>query len=120
MKLFAKEKGIVFNILNAILVVWLMIGVVLTISNISDIVIKNHVYTYDEYKVAYCYSFVDKDNSEELVNENDGSNCRNEYALYKINNEDMKRDSIRYLIVSVSDIVLSGFVLFLLNKKGEK
>ena len=51
MKLFSKEKGIVLSLLNAIFIIWIVSALVITISNITMIFIKDYTYTYEEYKV---------------------------------------------------------------------
>ena len=95
MKLFSKEKGIVLSILNAIFVIWIVTALVITISNITMLVIKDYTYTYEEYKAINC-DF--KYETEE--------NCESNYTLYKIDSKNYNTDYKRNIIISVSNIVI--------------
>lgn len=106
MNLFSKEKGIIFNVLNAILVIWIIAAIVISVSNLTHLVVKDYTYNYEEYEVVYCN--FDYETKEE---------CKNNYDAYSI---DRKHENIEYkrdLIISLSNVVLVSAVLKLLNKK---
>ena len=48
MKLFNKDKGFVLSCLNAVLLIWIIAAIVLTISNIIHILVKDISYTCSE------------------------------------------------------------------------
>jgi len=106
MKLFSKEKGIIFSILNAILVIWIITATVIGISNITTLVVKDYEYSYDEYKTVYCDLEYEKEEE-----------CINRYDSYKIDQKVYNIDYKRNLIVSISNIVLVSGVLLVLNKE---
>lgn len=109
MKLFSKEKGIIFSALNAILIIWIITAIVLAISNFSYIVIKEPVYSYQEYESINCD--LEYETKEE---------CERYYNSYKA---DVKYNDIEYkrsLIVSIANIVIVSSVIFILNKETKQ
>jgi len=109
MNLFSKEKGIIFSILNAILVIWIISAIIITVSNLTHILVKDYTYNYDEYKIVYC----NLDYETELE-------CKNNYDAYAI---DAKHEDISYkrdLIIAISNVILVSGVLVLLNTKKTK
>ena len=121
MKLFSKDKGIILLILNAVLIIWLMISIVISVANITNTLIKDYEYDYKEYKEVYCYyheEYDDKDGTiknEEYVERT----CKSEYASYKLSNKEMEISRKRGLIISISSIILSVIVLLVLNLKSK-
>ena len=109
MKLFSKEKGIIFSILNAIFVIWIVSALVITISNITMLAIKDYTYTYEEYKVINC--------DFEYETE---ENCESNYTLYKIDSKNYNTEYKRNIIISVSNIIIVSGILFVLNKEKNK
>ena len=121
MKLFSKDKGIILLILNAVLIIWLMISIVISVANVTNTLIKDYEYDYKEYKEVYCYyheEYDDKDGTitnEEYVERT----CKSEYASYKLSNKEMEISRKRGLIVSISSIIISVIVLLVLNLKSK-
>lgn len=105
MNLFSKEKGIVLSLLNAVLVIWLLGAVIFTISNLTSLIIKEPVYTYEEYKIMNC------DFEFDTVED-----CENNYEMYKLDSKYFDIQTKRSFIVSVANIVLVFTTLILLNK----
>lgn len=106
MKLFSKEKGIIFSILNAVLVIWVITATVVAVSNITPLVIKDYEYTYEEYKMIYC------DSEYETEEE-----CNNNFNSYKLDKKVYNVDYKRNVVTAVFNIVLVSGVLFVLNKE---
>ena len=109
MKLFSKEKGIIFSILNAILVIWIIAAIVLAISNFSYLIVKGPIYNYQEYESINCD--LEYETKEE---------CERYYNSYKA---DIKYNDIEYkrsLIVSIANIVIVSSVIFILNKETKQ
>lgn len=105
MGLFTKDKGLILSILNAIFVIWIVGACVSCITNVSNILIKDHQYTYDEYQLISC----DMEYDTEDV-------CLGYYTLY-INDEEMiNNEYVRNLIISVANILLVAGTLVLVNK----
>lgn len=121
MKLFSKEKGIILSILNAILVIWLMVGIILTVANVTNILIKDYEYDYKEYKEVYCYYHEEYDDKDGTVTNEEyvERTCKSEYASYKLSNKEMEISRKRGLIVSNTNIVLTTLVLVVLNLKSK-
>ena len=106
MKLLSKEKGIIPSILNAIFIIWIVSAIVITVSNVTTILIKDYTYTYDEYKLINC--------SKDYETEED---CKNNYTFYKLNKKEQNIQYKRNIINSVSNVFIISGVLFLLNKE---
>lgn len=109
MKLFAKEKGIILCILNAILVLWFIAATVITVSNATQYFIKDYEYTYEEYKKVYC------DFEYETKEE-----CDNYYETYKLDRKIYSVEYKRNIIVSISNVILVTTTLFIINKEKKK
>ena len=56
MTLFSKEKEIIFKIVNAVLLIWLIGAIVFVASSVIELTVKDPVreYTYEEYKATNC------------------------------------------------------------------
>lgn len=109
MSLFSKEKGIIFNLLNAVLLIWILSAIVMTVSNLTYLLVKDYAYTYSEYEISYCdFDYITKEE------------CKNDYDSYMLDKkyEDVvyKRDTIS----SVSNVLLVAATLFLINKDKKK
>lgn len=114
MRLFSKEKGIILNILNVILIIWLMLGIVFTVANVADVIIKEPIHTYEEYEALYCYNY-DIEETDSV-----DKNCKSDYISYKYDLKYRSNETKKGLVISISNILLSGIVLILLNKGKDK
>ena len=114
MRLFSKENGVILNILNAVLIIWLMLGIVFTVANVADVMIKEPAHTYEEYEALYCYNYdiEEKDSVDK--------NCKSDYVPYKYDLKYRNNETKKGLIISISNILLSSIVLVLLNKEKNK
>ena len=109
MGLFTNENGLIFNILNGILIIWIVGALVACVSNLSYILVKDYDYTYDEYKVIYCDMEYD---SEEY--------CSNSYISYNLERKDDNKRYLRNDIISVSNVLLVAGALFIVNREKKK
>lgn len=107
--MFNKERGIIVLILNAVLIIWLLSATILTINNITNILIKDYIYTYEEYKISYC-------NFEYETEEE----CKNNYAIFKLDNKNLNVEYYRNIINSAANVILVSTTLLILNKKKIK
>lgn len=105
MNLFSKEKGIILSLLNAVLIIWLLGAIISTISNITPLVIRDHVYNYEEYKIMYCDLEYE---SEEL--------CKNNYIAYELDSKYTDPEYKRSVIISITNVLLVSTALVILNK----
>lgn len=109
MSLFSKEKGIVLNLLNAVLVIWVLGAIIATISNLTPLLIKEHVYSYEEYQIAYC-------NFEYETEEE----CKNNYTAYKLDSKYYNTEYKRGIIISITNVILVSTTIVLLNVTKNK
>lgn len=113
MNLFHKDKEIIFKIVNAVLLIWLVSALVFVCSNAINLMIKEPIYTYDEYLITDCkYIKSDETLTETQMNEQ----CHEDYLLYKrnFNNDYYKWIS---LYTAFANVIIVGGVLFFINKK---
>lgn len=109
MNLFAKEKELILKLTNAILIIWLISALCFVVSNITELVVKEEKLNYDDYSTINCNYTVD-------VSEKD--NCNREYLLYYDNDRDVS--TLRSFIISLSNVIIVGGSLYLLNKPKRK
>lgn len=109
MNLFSKEKGIIFSALNAILIIWIIATMVMTISNITTFLIKDYEYTYEEYKISYCDLKLDIEET-----------CKNDYINYQLDRKSYDINNKRELIISIANVILVSVVLIVLNQSKKK
>ena len=117
MSLFSKEKEIIFKIVNAVLLIWLIGAIVFVASSVIELAIKEPVrtYTYEQYKATNCI-YKDEEATEE-VNE---TNCLAQYDDYTFSNENADYYKWRTLYVSIANVVIvSGFLFFINRKKKD-
>lgn len=109
MNLFSKEKGLVLSLLNAVLVIWVIAATVVTISNLTNIFIKDFSYSYEDYKIVFCNS--------EYESEED---CQNYYKSHII---DLDGEIVYYkrnAIIAVSNVLLVSATLIILNTNKKR
>ena len=110
MKLFDKNKELILKILNAILLIWIVASLCISISNVVNLSIKENNIKYEDYKILYC------------DNDLDESDCKDSYKMEQLFNEQEHIAYKKSLIVSLSNAVIVSGVLILLNtsKKSTK
>lgn len=109
MKLFDKEKGIILCIVNAIFVIWIMVSIVVAISNVTMIVIKEQQYTLEEYRAINGYSEYEDD---EML--------KNDFVLYQL--ELKERDIVykRGFVIAIANVVIVLPTLCMFNREKKK
>lgn len=108
MKLFSKEKGLIFSALNAILLIWMVAAAVSIFSNLAYLIIKEDNYTYEEYSIVYC---------DEYLNEED---CKRDFAEHNLFVKDWQTTYKRDIIIAVGNIIIVGGVMYLINLEKKK
>lgn len=86
---------------------------VVILSNIVNVFIKDPNLTYDEYRVVNCL----ENNGEATMLESD---CQNSYQASDVNDRIQNYYYYRSSIICLSNILIVGGVLFLLNKEKEE
>lgn len=113
MNLFSKEKEFVLKLINGILLIWLIIAMVVILSNIVNTFVKDPELTYEEYKVVNCLD----NNDDATVLETD---CQNSYQASGVNDRLQNYYYYRSSIICLSNILIVGGVLYLLNREKEE
>lgn len=113
MNLFSKEKEFVLKLINGILLIWLIIAMVVILSNIVNTFVKDPDLTYEEYKVVNCLD----NNDDATVLETD---CQNSYQASGVNDRLQNYYYYRSSIICLSNILIVGGVLYLLNREKEE
>jgi hypothetical protein len=113
MDLFNKDKEIIFKIVNAILLIWFVSALVFVCSNVINLVIKEPIFTYEEYLVNDC-SYIKNDDT--LTEKEINNLCNDNYISYKsnYNNDYYKWIS---LYTAFANVIIVGGVLIFINKK---
>lgn len=116
-KLFSKEKDIFLKIVNAILIIWVIVAIVITLGVGIHIVNGDKVLSYEEYKVAQCD--LDKIPTEEIDSKTIEQNCLDNYKTDKRYQEQMNKENVNNFLVGLSNIVIVSLFMHLLNKKSK-
>ena len=114
-KLFSKEKDIFLKIINAILIIWVMVAIVITLGVGIHIVNREQILTYEEYKVSQCD--LDKIPEEEVDSETTEQNCRANYLSDKHFQEQTDKENVNNFLIGLSNIIIVTIFMHLLNKK---
>ena len=97
MNLFSKEKEFVLKLINGILLIWLIIAMVVILSNIVNTFVKDPELTYEEYKVVNCLD----NNDDATVLETD---CQYSYQASGVNDRLQNYYYYRSSIICLSNI----------------
>ena len=116
-KLFSKEKDIFLKLINAILILWLMVAIVITFGVGIQIINRDKVLTYEEYSKEVC--MLDKIPAEEIDSSTTEKNCRNSYKYDKNNIQKMNKANNNNFLIGISNIVIVSLFMNLLNKKSK-
>ena len=114
-KLFAKEKDIFLKIINSILVLWVIVAIVITLAVGINIVNRERVLTYEEYKTEKCD--LDKIPTEEIDIDEIKENCYESYKYDKQNINRINKQNNNNFLIGLSNILIVSLFLNLLNKK---
>lgn len=117
MNLFSKDKEIIFKIVNAVLLIWLIGAIVFVASSTIELIVKEPVreYTYEEYKETNCYP-----KSETSTEEENEVSCKAQYNDYNFNNKNSNYYELKSLYISIANVVIVGGFIFFINKKKSK
>ena len=117
MNLFNKEKDLILRIMNLILVIWLIIALILTLSATYRILDYESKMPYQTFRDGGCTEFYYFREEETELTE---AQCRANYIRYERNHEEVKRNRRLFLTVSITQVILVGGTLLLINKKKIK
>ncbi|MDD3453315.1 MAG: hypothetical protein PHN42_03450 [Bacilli bacterium] len=107
MNLFSSEKGTIFKLTNAILLIWLIGAIILLVTSFINFGIKEPEikYTYEEFQKAECEYSLDEEE------------CKLDYKEYNLEEEQDEYDLKITILTSIANIIIIGGVIFALNKK---
>ncbi|MDD2505314.1 MAG: hypothetical protein PHF21_03470 [Bacilli bacterium] len=111
MNLFSKDKELILKITNAILLIWFLSAIIFTSNNIVNMIIKEPVLTFEQYKSKYC--------SKRLLDE-DQDYCQSEYNHNVLNKEDDIFRQKKYLFTSIIATAVPGLGMFFINRDNKK
>lgn len=103
MNLFSKDNG-ALAILNVILVLWILTAISICVSDITNLLIKDYEYSYEDYKISYC------DFEYETEEE-----CNKNYNIFKVDQKVFEIEYKRSIIISIINVVLVSGTLVILN-----
>lgn len=115
MILFNEEKGIVFKITNAVLLIWLVAAVVFLSGSVIEMLVEEPVYTESQYKILNCVTTDSETSKEEMDKQ-----CEIDYTYYLNNNDNTAYNKKISLYTSIANIVIVGATLVVLNIKKQK
>ncbi len=107
MNLFSKDKELIFKIVNGIFLIWFIAAVVLTANSAIDLIVKDNVPTYQEYRQTEIKNYPVNDKLSEVEMEN----------MY--NQQYASRDvqALKSMLIGMANIVIVGGTIYVLNKK---
>ncbi len=118
MILFSKEKELIFKITNAILLLWFVAAVVITLISIIDLIWKEPKLPYEDYKVVNCKWYQESAEYNEVEAE---KMCKNSYQESFVGERNDDYRQIKAIFYGVVNVVVVGGVLAFMNKeKGKK
>lgn len=123
MKLFNEEKDLIFKIANLVLIIWLLGAMTAFWLRLVDIVLPTKNPTYANYKETYCTYGYEKPYIEENVTrfpEFSEEECKKNYDNHISYLEDSRYENKKQLFVAFGNVLIVGFVIFILNRKRAK
>ena len=112
MNLFSKEKELIFKIVNGILLLWFVGALVFVCGSAINLIIKEPVSTYNEYKVNSCYYFKD---DTTLTAEEQDEQCNESYIAYKDGLDNYDYYKWISLYNSFANVIIVSVVLIFIN-----
>ncbi len=106
MNLFSKDKELIFKIVNGIFLIWFIAAVVITANSAIDLLIKEDIPSFQEYRVKEFKNYPENDkiSDQELENMyNQQYRSQNVYALKSTLN-------------GIANIIIVGGTLYILNR----
>lgn len=119
MILFSNEKEIIFKITNAVLLIWLVAGLVFASSSVLNLIVKEPTqnYNYTEYQANTCINYKGDTN---LTEAEISQRCLADYNSYKFQNKNNDYYKWMSLYTSIINVVIVGGVMYFINRKQEK
>lgn len=113
MNLFNKEKDLIFRITNMVLVIWLVVGMVLFWTQLTNILIKEEKIEYELYSYKNCEYYYQNqtEDADEL--------CMNNYENYSYYYDNNKNEDFKQLFIFLGNIVIVSGVIYFMNR-GKK
>lgn len=115
MQLFSNDKDIIHRIINAILLIWSLIGLVTTLYATYNLFNLNYDFSsYTTYKLNVCTM-----NGEKLTTDANLSEqaCKDDYNNQRISTQRRATDG---LIIAVINLVIPAIAVTVINRKNNK
>lgn len=120
MNLFDNKKDIIHRLINLVLVLWAVGALFFVSFNLINLLVKEPVLNYDEYKEARCYKYERaKDLTADQLLEQD-TYCEQQYAGYKVDLKNSTYNNTKGLLIASGNFAIVGTFIYLLNKKRTK
>lgn len=117
MILFSKDKELIFKITNAILLLWLVGAIALTLVSVVNLLVKEPELTYAEFEVTNCRWYKDV---EDVTDDEAKTRCREEYEAQKVWQKNNDFHYKKAIYTAGVNIIVVGGVLFLMNFMKKK
>lgn len=118
--LFDKEKDLILKLTNIVLILWLIGAISALQFTLTDMLLKEPKLTLSEYKTYYCYGYRDVKEVKEEVIEPDVNDCENQYAMYEIEHDKFDNSKLKFVIISLGNVIIVSTALYFINKKERK
>lgn len=117
MILFQKEKELIWKITNAVLLIWFVGALVFTAGSIINLILKEPVPTFEEYKVTDGIWMKEEAVKEDLSDAEMEARLKAQYnQMY--GNRDYY--NLRSMYVSIANVIIVGGALAVINRGDRK
>lgn len=109
MKLFNKDKELIFKIVNGVLLLWLVGALAFAANNIINILLPepSNKKNYEEYKTLYC----PKEDTEEF--------CKARFKEEESAKENQQYYNKTSLLASLANVIIVSGAMFFLNMNSQ-
>lgn len=115
MQFFSKDKDIIHRIINAVLIIWSLIGLVTTLYASYNIFNLNYDFgTYNSYKLNVCTMNQEKMQTQSELSEDA---CRDDYSMQRRSTERRAADN---LILSLINLAIPAVTVLYINRPIHK
>ncbi len=114
MNLFSNKKAFFLRVVNVILLLWLLIALIYCCVGIVNLLMPEPLETYKEYQSVSCRYFDDTWSEAKKAQA-----CQDQYESYKVSLKNKAYYNKRSLAIAISNILIVGTALVLINKIKE-
>lgn len=114
MILFSKDKGLIFKITNAILLIWFIGALVFVCNSIIEVILKEPKYTYIEYSATHC-AYLDE--RTKLDEKDIAVECQRLYNSYLYSYKSDNHYKRKGLYMAIANVVIVAGAMYFINRK---